>query len=62
MCVHHWTIDSHDKGICKLCRENKDFSPPPIKLTKQEKREIKWPFNHDFYRQGSICLEELDVQ
>ena len=62
MCVHYWVIDSLNNGICKRCGGVKDFSSPPIKMTKQEKREIKYPFNHDFYMQGRVWLDELDVQ
>ena len=58
MCVHHWLIDSSNKGICSRsgCGMVKYFSTRPIKLTKQEKREIKSPFNHEFYKQGRVCL------
>ena len=24
-CVHHWIIDSHNFGVCKLCGERKQF-------------------------------------
>ncbi len=62
MCVHYWIIDSHNKGICRKCDKEKDFSPYPIKLTADEKREIKYSFNHVFYRQGGVCLERLNVR
>ena len=62
MCVHYWILDSSEKGTCKLCGKVRDFSPPPIKLTKLEKSEFRVPFNHDFYMQGRVCLDELDVQ
>ncbi len=61
MCVHYWILDTSNKGICKKCGKSKDFSEPPIILTKQEKREIKAPFNDDFYKRGSICLAKLNV-
>ena len=25
MCTHIWITDSRDQGVCKLCRETKDF-------------------------------------
>lgn len=62
MCVHYWVIDSSDKGVCKVCGEEKDFSPPPIKLVKAERWGLKKPFNHHFYRQGVIWLDKSDVQ
>ena len=24
-CVHHWKINEYDVGVCKYCREVKDF-------------------------------------
>ena len=62
MCVHYWMLDSSDKGICKLCGKQKGFSPRPERLTKQEKREIEYPFNRDFYLQGNVCLNKTNVQ
>ena len=62
MCVHYWIIDRYNKGICKRCGGEKDFSPPPIKMTNAERSEMRMPFNHDFYRRGGKCHAELDVQ
>ena len=61
MCVHYWVIDYSNKGICNLCGQEKDFSPSPEKLTKPEKKGVMHSFNHHFYKQGAICLNELDV-
>lgn len=60
-CIHYWVLDSCDKGVCKKCGSIKDFSPPPERLTRLEKAETR-KLNHDFYRQGRICLNILDVQ
>jgi len=56
MCVHHWMIDSCDKGVCKKCGKIKDFSQPPIRLTKAERSELRIN-NNEFYLQGSVSLD-----
>ena len=54
MCKHHWIIDSSDKGICKLCGEQKDFALPIEKFNKKEKVFIKGLGNSDYYMQGHL--------
>jgi hypothetical protein len=61
MCVHHWIIDSYYQGKCRKCGEQKDFSPPPIRLTHLEMSKQKLPFNFDYYMKGGICLDELNA-
>ena len=51
MCVHHWMLDSRDRGACKKCGKKKDFSPPPIRLTYAEKCEHRKETN-EYYLQG----------
>ena len=54
MCVHHWILDSFNQGVCKKCGREKDFSEPPIKLTKLEKSSFRAIFNHDFSVRGKL--------
>ena len=47
MCKHHWMIDSQNFGVCKLCRETRDFQPGvteffgPSKLPRIEERLVR---------------------
>jgi Fe2+ or Zn2+ uptake regulation protein len=56
MCVHHWILDSCDKGVCKKCGKVKDFSQPIERLTRKEVKLVN-SFNNEFYLQGSISLD-----
>ena len=62
MCVHYWMLDSCDKGICKHCGEQRNFSPPTERLTRAERAETRIFFNHDYYWKGSICQSEFNAQ
>ena len=59
MCVHHWMLDSCDRGICKLCGQKRDFSPPPIRLTEQEKNRIMIN-TQEYYMQGILRISEMN--
>ncbi len=52
MCTHHWIIDSLDFGVCKLCKEKRDFSMPRDKLSDKAKRIIQGMGGVDYYTQG----------
>mgnify|MGYP001592313967 FL=1 len=53
MCVHHWILDSRDRGACNKCGKKKDFSPPPIRLTYAEKCDLRKETD-GYYLQGSL--------
>ena len=62
MCVHHWMLDSFNQGTCKRCGVKRDFSEPPIKLTKFEKSLFRVIFNHDFYMRGKLPSDVSDIE
>jgi len=62
MCVHHWILDSCDKGICKKCGREKDFSQPLERLIKKEVKLIYDLGNAEYYMQGRIYLNNEILQ
>ena len=62
MCVHHWILDSTDRGVCKLCGAKKSFAQRPIRLNKYEKEEVKHSFNDQFYHKGGLCRNVLNAR
>lgn len=57
MCVHHWMIDSSDKGVCILCNKQKDFHRPE-KLLKTEKKLVRSLGTEDYYMQGILRVNK----
>ena len=56
MCVHHWILDSCDKGICKKCGKEKDFSRPLGRLTRKEVKLVRDLGNAEYYMQGALHI------
>jgi hypothetical protein len=57
-CVHHWIIDSEQKGICKHCQEVKQFEPA---LVDGGALQPSWMKTRDIFKQikeeGLIRIE-----
>ena len=62
MCVHHWEIDSHDKGVCKKCGEEKDFSQPVGRLTRKEFKFVNNLGKGEYYMQGILHTNRINKQ
>ena len=57
MCKHHWILDFHDKGICKKCSKEKEFSQPLGRLTRKEITLVRALGNAEYYMQGALRVD-----
>lgn len=54
MCVHYWMIDSNERGVCKKCGKEKDFSEPLGRLTRKEVQLVHSLIFGEYYMQGTL--------
>ena len=63
-CVHHWIIDTHNRGQCKFCGEYKDFREDIKRVFKYADDSLRDNITladicnkAEYYLQGSIPTE-----